>query len=50
MDKLNIEAMVPRKIDDISSVYKSVFSGHPWHEDLICKNVLEDKCSTRLCV
>lgn len=33
--------------DEITAGYKDIFSGHPWHEDKICKNALvkdkEDK-------
>lgn len=26
--------------DEITGAYKAIFSGHPWHEDKICKNSL----------
>jgi len=26
------------RLDDLANLYKAVFSGHPWHEDLICES------------
>ena len=45
--KITLDSMGQDKIDDIASAYKDVFSGHPWHEDLVCSNVLQGKCSTQ---
>lgn len=47
MVKISLEIISPDKVKDVAKVYKEVFSGHPWHEDLICKNSLDDTCSTQ---
>jgi len=31
----------------VPPVYKAVFSGHPWHEDKICKNSLAGRCNVQ---
>ena len=43
------------KIDSFSSeqlgrVYKQVFAGHPWHEDLICSGALRQEGDPQKCL
>lgn len=35
---------------ELVGIYKQVFSGHPWHEDLICRNALRDLADPRRCM
>ncbi|MBT6690376.1 GNAT family N-acetyltransferase [archaeon] len=37
-NKLHLRNIEGKNIGSLASVYKEVFSGHPWHEDLACDN------------
>ncbi len=43
MSNFNIQKLTPSVQSDLEVLYKQVFSGHPWHEDLICKNSKKDE-------
>jgi len=45
--KILLGNMEASEIEKIAALYKQVFSGHPWHEDLICSKALEGKCFTQ---
>lgn len=36
--KFIINSITEKNQRELTGVYKKVFSGHPWHEDLICAN------------
>jgi hypothetical protein len=41
MPKLNSLTKIDRNMkDEVTALYKRIFSGHPWHEDKICRNAL----------
>jgi|GEM_PF-1304550 len=46
-EKVSIRPVKAEDKEVLAKIYKEVFSGHPWHEDLICANVLQEKCATQ---
>ncbi|MEK6889757.1 MAG: hypothetical protein AABW82_02985 [Nanoarchaeota archaeon] len=38
-----VERINQNNKEELAPIYKEVFMGHPWHEDLICENSLKEK-------
>ncbi len=38
-NRIKIERIVSESFDDLSEVYKQVFSGFPWYEDKVCSGI-----------